>query len=128
MIDADPQVVWDALERGAWSPQGRLDDFRSRCPAHDGTNPTSLHVTLANDGVILLNCFAHDCKAEEIVERLGLRMADLFPSDRQSDRKLRNARRDDFTGNARTVANTLAAAERLGLRWTVEIKLDECPC
>lgn len=127
--DADPRVVWDALAARDCRPHGQPHDFRARCPEHDGDNPESLHVTLAGDGTILVHCFAYGCKPEEIVERLGLRMGDLFPSDRAySGRGLARARREDFTGNARTVANVLLAADRLGLRWHVSIAVDECPC
>ena len=102
---------------------GRLP---SRCPGHDGENPDALHVTLKL-GVILLHCFAHDCAAEEIVERIGLRMVDLFPADQHYAGRLRPARREDFTGNAREPVNVLAALERLGLRWRDSIEIDECP-
>ena len=80
------------------------------------------------DGAALLWCFAHGCDTREIIERIGLRLADLFPSDRQYTARLQSARREDFAGNAKTVANVVAALERLGRRWRVSIDVDECPC
>lgn len=129
MSDADPRVVWDALARLDYGPHGPVDNFRSRCPGHDGDNPTSLSVRLQPSGIITAYCHAYGCAPEEIVERIGLRMADLFPSDRvYTGRGLRNARREDFTGDYRTAVNTLLAAQVLGNAVRVEIKFVECPC
>ncbi len=47
-----------------------------RCPAHDDQK-ASLSITEADDGRVLLHCFA-GCSVEKIVAKLGLRMADLF--------------------------------------------------
>jgi hypothetical protein len=125
---SDPlRTLWDALANGGYSPRGRLEDFRARCPAHQGDNPTSLHVRAGVGGQALVWCFAHGCPVEEIVKPLGLNVRDLFPLDPGHDRRLRNARRDDFEGNAREVANVLLALERLGARWSLAIWLDECP-
>lgn len=128
MSDADPRVVWDPLERLDCRPHGELHDFRSACPEHGGDNDTSLHVTLTPDGTILLHCFAYGCKPEDIVGRLGLRMADLFPSDRTYTARLKPARREDFTGNMKMAANVILALERLERRCRVSIDIDECPC
>lgn len=123
---ADPRVVWDALAATGYNPHGKPTDFYSRCPAHDGDG-RSLHVTTTPDGHVLLHCFAYGCKAEEIVERIGVRMVDLFPTDWRQPRQLQRARRDDFTGYARTVVDMLLALERLKSPWRVEVKFDECP-
>jgi hypothetical protein len=87
-----------------------------------------LHITAGAGGTVLVHCFAYGCAPEEIVERLGLRMADLFPSDRAYDARLARGRRDDFTGNARLAANFLLALQRLEAGWRVEVKVPECPC
>ena len=98
----------------------------ARCPEHDDQEP-SLSVKTASDGRVLLNCFA-GCATEDVVERLGLRMRDLFPVDPgDSGRRLRTARREDFTGNAKTAVNVLKALEDLGERWSAAIWLNECP-
>lgn len=49
------------------------------CPVHEDRKP-SLTVSLADDGKILLGCWA-GCKTEEILHKLGLRWADLFPGN-----------------------------------------------
>lgn len=121
------RIAWDALDSGGYGPRGREDDFRSRCPGHDGSNPTSLHVW-DNGGVAMLYCHAHGCSVEDITEPLGLRVRDLFPVTLgDSGRRLRSARREEFTGNARTVVNLLGALDQLGERWAVALWLDECP-
>jgi hypothetical protein len=125
----DPlQIVWDALQAGGYGPHGQPHDFRARCPGHDGDNPTALHVSEGSGGQALLYCFV-GCSTEEIVERLPvLRMRDLFPVDPgDSGRRLRIARREDFAGNARTLANVLLALQRLELRWSGALWLDACP-
>ena len=127
-MTSDPRIVWDALARLDYGPHGKLDDFRSRCPAHNGDSHDALHVTTGADGTILMHCFVYGCAPEEIVERIGLRMADLFPSDRAYDARLGRARREDFAGNAKMAADVLLALDRLGLGWRVEVKLPECPC
>ena len=49
-----------------------------RCPSHDDSEKTpSLHVCPARDGGVLLKCFA-GCTANQVVESLSLKMADLF--------------------------------------------------
>ncbi len=126
---SDPmRIVWDALEARGYGPRGQPHDFRARCPGHDGDNPTALHVWDRGDGAASLWCFSHGCSTEEIVERISLRMRDLFPVQLQSrSTRLQTARREDFTGNARTLANLLLAMDRLGLRWSSALWLDECP-
>jgi hypothetical protein len=124
---SDPlRDVWDALEAGGFGPHGQPHDFRSRCPGHDGDNRDSLHVS-DGGGQALVWCFAHGCSVEEIVEPLGLRVRDLYPVDLGSGRRLRTARREDFSGNARTLANVLLALEQLGERWGLSLWLDLCP-
>jgi hypothetical protein len=125
---SDPlRIVWDALDQCGYGPHGQPHDFRSRCPGHDGDNRDALHVSAGAGGEALLWCFAHGCSPEEIVEPLVLRTRDLFPLDLHSGRRLRSARREDFTGNARTVANVLMALEALRVRWSIALWLDECP-
>jgi hypothetical protein len=56
---------------------GGVNGQMARCPAHDDSNP-SLSVSEGADGRVLLHCHA-GCTAEEVVDELGLTMADLFP-------------------------------------------------
>src|SRR5437764_432456 len=51
--------------------------WMARCPAHDDRSP-SLSLKLAQDGRLLLYCFA-GCTVHDIVTRLGLSLRDLFP-------------------------------------------------
>ena len=52
------------------------DRWSACCPAHDDRSP-SLSVKLADDGRVLVHCFA-GCTAREVVEAVGMRMGDLF--------------------------------------------------
>lgn len=58
------------------------DKWIARCPAHDDRRP-SLSIREAEDGKVLLKCWS-GCGAGEIVNALGLSLADLFPGDRYS--------------------------------------------
>lgn len=49
----------------------------ARCPAHDDHRP-SLAIGQGSDGRILVRCFA-GCSADQVVEAMGLRLADLMP-------------------------------------------------
>jgi hypothetical protein len=53
------------------------------CAAHADRSP-SLSVCEAEDGRVLLHCFA-GCSVEAICEAIGCRLADLFPNERGSD-------------------------------------------
>ena len=63
--------------------------WRAPCPAHGSTGRT-LSIKAASDGHILLHCFA-GCSVQEIVDSVGLRMGDLFPSDSTYERPLMSA-------------------------------------
>lgn len=51
--------------------------YLAHCPAHDDKQ-SSLSITLADDGKILIKCFA-GCSAEAVVKAIGLELKDLFP-------------------------------------------------
>lgn len=53
------------------------DKWTARCPAHDDKSP-SLSIRELDDGRILIHCFA-GCEALDIVQAVGLTLADLFP-------------------------------------------------
>ena len=128
-MSADPlQLVRDALEAHGCQPRGKAHEFRARCPAHDGDNPTSLSVGVGADGRALLNCFAHGCGVETITAALGLGVADLFPDGHHRGRRhpLRPVRRSDFDGAALRVANVLHALEKLDESWTLMLT-SGCP-
>lgn len=52
------------------------DGYRVICPVHIEKTP-SLFISEV-DGKVLLKCFGQGCKAEEIVDKVGLEMSDLF--------------------------------------------------
>lgn len=65
----------------------RLQDVRRNgngwmacCPAHEDRNP-SLSISEGDDGRVLLHCFA-GCDPKAIVEAVGLRLQDLYPSSK----------------------------------------------
>ncbi len=55
----------------------RKNEFRARCPAHQGNSKDSLSIKEGDDGRALLVCHA-DCDRRDIVNALGLEMVDLF--------------------------------------------------
>ena len=60
--------------------------WRARCPAHDSKNKDVLSIGEANDGTVLLKCFA-GCTASDVVKAVGLELHDLFPKvEWQGDR------------------------------------------
>ena len=71
---ADPlQSILDRLDGVKAEGTGR---WSARCPAHED-RVASLSVSRGNDGRALIYCHA-GCKARDIVERIGLRVTDLF--------------------------------------------------
>lgn len=54
------------------------DRWRACCPAHGGSNPSTLSVGIGDDGAVLLKCFS-SCSADEVASALGLELSDLFP-------------------------------------------------
>lgn len=69
------------------------EGYRAACPAHEGTSRSTLSIKEADDGRVLLHCFA-GCAALEVVHALGLELKDLFerpPANmtRQEKQKLR---------------------------------------
>lgn len=72
------ESVITALDVAGCNPIGTIVyGWRAHCPAHDDRNP-SLSVSIGDNGTWLVNCFA-GCSVEDVVEALGLTMADLFP-------------------------------------------------
>lgn len=59
--------------------------WRACCPAHPDRTP-SLSVSEADDGKVLLKCFA-GCSARQVVGAIGLPMSALFPERPESERK-----------------------------------------
>jgi hypothetical protein len=76
----DPDKILEAfLERVGDRLQSvtrRGGGAQARCPAHDDENP-SLSIDVGSDGRILIHCHA-GCPVEQVVDSVGLTMADLF--------------------------------------------------
>ena len=51
-------------------------EWSARCPAHDDRNP-SLNIARGDDGRVLVKCWA-ECGTLEVVQAVGLTLADLF--------------------------------------------------
>jgi putative DNA primase/helicase len=84
------RIVTALRDRGYTAGKGcrvTLERVRARCPNHADHNP-SLVVTRLNDRA-LMRCFG-GCRTSEVMQRLGLRMADLFagPRDRAAKPKI----------------------------------------
>ncbi len=54
------------------------DSWESRCPAHQGTR-RNLSIKRGDDGRALLHCHAHGCSLQDILGKLEMAEADLFP-------------------------------------------------
>ena len=57
-------------------PRGK-NRWSARCPAHEDKNP-SLSIGIAEDGRILLHCFA-GCDVHSVIVSINLDMSDLHP-------------------------------------------------
>jgi len=66
------------LERLPGARQVSRGRWRSVCPSCGGTSKTKLSIGETDDGVALVTCFA-GCTAAEVVQAVGLELADLFP-------------------------------------------------
>jgi hypothetical protein len=124
----DPlRTLWDRLEAAGCGPHGEAWNFRSTCPGHNGDGVDSLSAAPGADGRALLHCFV-GCDTGRIVAALGLEMSSLFPSGHRRARRLavHPARRPDFTGAARDVADMVYAVDRLKEDWRAELIL-QCP-
>jgi len=55
----------------------RRDEFRARCPAHNGTSADSLSIKEGHDGRALLTCYS-GCELQEICSALSISVVDLF--------------------------------------------------
>ena len=75
---APVELFLSRLERSIPSGKNR---WVACCPAHDDRDP-SLSITEAQDGRVLVHCFA-GCSAMAVVEALGLSLGDLFPPEIQ---------------------------------------------
>ncbi|MDP4153269.1 MAG: DUF927 domain-containing protein [Bacillota bacterium] len=81
------------------SVKGHGNQYSARCPSHDDRH-NSLSISRGQDGKILLKCQA-GCSTSEIVNAMGLKMADLFsdkPEVQQKRHKVAEYLYVDTTG------------------------------
>ncbi|WP_082140303.1 hypothetical protein [Halomonas sp. PR-M31] len=72
-----PADVHALLSRLDNVKQTRSDAWKACCPAHDDRDP-SLNVRLADDGKLLMKCWA-GCQPIDILAAIGMDLSDLFP-------------------------------------------------
>jgi putative DNA primase/helicase len=75
-VDEELSPVEKVLDR-LKDYKDRKDEYRARCPAHNGNSDDSLSIKEGDDGRALLTCHAH-CETKDILGALDLSMADLF--------------------------------------------------
>lgn len=73
---ADAFALAEAIARLCEDAHPYQDEWRARCPNHQGKSDTSFSITPQDDRV-LIKCFG-DCAAADIVHAMGLTMADLY--------------------------------------------------
>jgi hypothetical protein len=125
--DHEPlQFAWTALERADCHPHGEPHDFRARCPKCQSTNATALHVSIGGDRSAAMHCFRCGANGVEVMRALGADGRHLYPPGHHKAPRLHlpQARRPDFDGAARTLANALLAVERLDGYWYAELRTD----
>jgi hypothetical protein len=77
------QAVDKVLESlGDYSHRG--DEYRAKCPSHQGKSDNSLAICEDDSGKVLLHCHA-GCDIEQIVGALDLDMGDLFSKNGQAN-------------------------------------------
>ncbi len=131
MSATDPLATWwEALERGGYGPHGQPHSFRSRDPLCGSNNPKALHVFVGADGRAVPHCFVCKGHPKDIAIAAGINPADSFPAGHHNARRyqLGEARRSDFTGQARTVANLLLGLQECNRPWSLELRTDCVVC
>jgi len=73
--DSNIQIFLSRLDHAQQYGKG----YRARCPAHGSDRNRSLSIAVADDGRMLLKCFA-GCSALDVVHAIGLELKDLFPA------------------------------------------------
>jgi len=80
MSEFDIRGIFGDLQklRSLTPRRGMRASFESCCPAHDDKSP-SLRIDIAEDGRILVHCFA-GCSVDEVCRACNVHVTDLFPS------------------------------------------------
>lgn len=93
------EILLDALQRAGKQTRHTNGRVMAQCPAHDDRNP-SLSIRESSDGTLLVHCFA-GCQTADVVDAVGLSMADLFATEYRYDdgrrvRRFYNGARKQF--------------------------------
>jgi len=67
------------LDRLEYVRSAGKDQWRAKCPVHQGDNKSTLSIKYCDDGMILIHCHAHQCFPAEILQVCGLEMTDIMP-------------------------------------------------
>jgi putative DNA primase/helicase len=94
-MSADENVTLSWLLERLCNVRSVGKGFKSRCPAHDDSNP-SLSIRETN-GKILIKCFA-GCTTDEVCKALGIQLTDLFSESRSAKRIVAEYPYTDETG------------------------------
>src|SRR5215217_7087488 len=70
--------------------KARGEEFRAKCPIHNGKSNDSLTITEGDDGRVLLTCHS-GCEFDDIVAALGLDVKDTFSSNGHSGSAFKKA-------------------------------------
>jgi len=76
MSNPSLQMLLNRLEH--LRPAGK-DQWRGKCPVHQGDNKATLSIKACSDGRILLHCHAHQCEPLEILKVCGMELSDIMP-------------------------------------------------
>ena len=85
----DASALAEAIARRCEDAHPYHNEWRARCPNHQGKSDTSFSIT-PDDDRVLIKCFG-ECASSDVVKALGLTMADLFvksPAQRNGQRRI----------------------------------------
>lgn len=90
-------------------PSGR-NEWKAICPAHDD-HRESLSVSVGNNGAIMVHCHA-GCDTKDILDRMRLKMADLYPDKARPDGvSYKPSRKSNAPGGGFDFKNVVATYE-----------------
>lgn len=102
MINLDQEKTFNESPYDKISSMLDIKNGMAHCPAHDDKT-RSLSISRGTDGVALLCCHA-GCRTENIVDALGITMADLFPQ-KAKDKRETSRRTHNYPGYRKTIIN-----------------------
>lgn len=88
-----PQEWIGILEQRFHCKKTGRNSWMARCPAHDERTP-SLHITMKDDGRLLIHCHGQQCSPHDIVAATGADLGALFPDDRDKHYRAETRKRD----------------------------------